>query len=111
LKAAHQNDRWRGRSPIDFLGGPSEQRREFISDDLDNRLVGGKAAINVLANSLFFDLAYEIFGYREVDVGLKKGNADFTEHFGDIVFVETAFGTKSGEDSGEPPGEVVEHSE
>lgn len=70
---------------------PAEEFRQFIADNLDDRLRRVEAAEDFFADGLFFYFLDEIFGDGKVDVRFQKGAAHLFQRFADILFRKLPF--------------------
>ena len=86
----HDDGRWLGGDGNPALC-PAEEFRQFIADNLDDRLRRVEAAENFFADGLFFYFLDEIFGDGKVDVRFQKGAAHLFQRFADILFRKLPF--------------------
>ncbi len=109
LEATHEHDGRRSRAPLEPSFLSSEQFGQFVADDANQGLVGVEAPVEFLANGLLLHLGHELLGDLEVDVRLEESHPHFAQHFGDVVFAESAFTAQAREHASEAPSKGVEH--
>ena len=88
LKTYEEDGNRRRTGHIEGLVGFPQEFAQFIVNDLYELLTRRDTRAHIFAHGLFFDLLEEIFGDFVIDIGLKKGNADFSQGVLDIGFGE-----------------------
>ncbi len=97
------------RGEIEFLGAAAEQLDKLVVEDFDDLLAWGDIAQHLLAKGAGLDGLDEVFGDLEVHVGLKEGEADFTQRVGHVGLADFAEAAQLAEGVFEFVGEGGKH--
>ena len=99
LQAGHENDGGRLGGEVEASGVFAEEGDQLVANDLDHLFGGRERGENFSADGFLADVLNKVGDDLEVDVGLKQGDANLAQGFGDVLFSERALAAKVLEDA------------
>ncbi|GMA37010.1 hypothetical protein GCM10025876_32140 [Demequina litorisediminis] len=109
LEAGEHDDRGAGLREVEATSLATEDRHEFLVDDLDHLLAGVQCTRDLLAERALPDVAGERADHGHRDVGVEQGAADLADGGVDVRLGQAALAPQVAERRREAVGEVGEH--
>ncbi len=110
LQAREQHDGGRLRAQVERAHALAHHAHEFVVDDLDQRLAGREALVDLLADDLRLDAVDEGLDDRQRDVRLEQRHAHLAQRVGDVFLGQPAAAAKAFDDGRKTGGKLVEHA-